>query len=179
MRACLVDLNNHWSSVLLQPVQIRIGINSACCLVGNIGSQTRMNYTSLGDGVNVASRCESLNRSYNTDIIITLSTYEQVKDKFLCKWLAHISLKGKTIPIHVYEVVCDNSVASSQQIELCMLHSELKCAVASLDIARVVNLCSRIQLMDPNSVTAKELLRKVHTTRTLDDHSFTILAEEK
>ena len=82
----------------------RIGIHYGKTIVGNIGSSKRMNYTIIGDSVNVAARLENINKVYQTKIIVSSQVYEEIKDHFTCKYLDRIELKGKTIATKIYEV---------------------------------------------------------------------------
>lgn len=82
----------------------RIGIHYGKTIVGNIGSSKRMNYTIIGDSVNVAARLENINKVYQTKIIVSSTVYEAIKDDFECKYLDSIELKGKTIATKIYEV---------------------------------------------------------------------------
>ena len=79
----------------LPPVIFASGANTGTCIVGNMGSNMRMNYSVLGDSVNLAARLESETRKQNTPIIISEYTYEKVKDRILCADLGVISVKGK------------------------------------------------------------------------------------
>lgn len=88
-------------------IRIGIGLNSGICTVGNMGSQGRMNYTCMGDNVNLASRLEAINKQYRTELIISEYTYEKIKDdtRFICRELDDIRVKGKRKPVRIYELV--------------------------------------------------------------------------
>jgi class 3 adenylate cyclase len=84
---------------------IGIGVNTGPMIIGNMGSMERVNYTVVGDDVNLGSRLESLNKFYGTKIIIADSVYEKVKDLILCRELDTIQVKGKSQAITIYEAM--------------------------------------------------------------------------
>ena len=105
MQLKLKVLSLSWVEQGYPLLKTRIGMNSGLAVVGNMGSRQRMNYTMMGDTVNLASRLEGANKFYGTYTMISESTYEQVKDAFVCRKLDLIRVKGKTHPIAVYELV--------------------------------------------------------------------------
>lgn len=90
----------------------RFGINTGEAIVGNMGTDTRMSFTAIGDSVNLASRVELLNKNYATEILVCESTYHLVADKFLFRKIDQTVVKGKSAPLKVYQLVEHKSQAS-------------------------------------------------------------------
>ena len=104
MRQKMKTLQGIWrDSGISKPLQCRIGINTGFCTVGNFGSESRMDYTIIGSGVNLASRLESA--ATPNEILISHETYALVKDEILCEGAGFIELKGISHPVETYQVV--------------------------------------------------------------------------
>ena len=86
-------------------VRVRIGVNTGTVLVGNVGSNDRLNYTAIGDPVNVASRLESLNKIYGTEIIIGEHTYEAARELIVARPLDRVAVYGKELGLEMYELL--------------------------------------------------------------------------
>lgn len=99
----LAELNAHWPAE--KKLAIGIGLNTGVMTVGNMGSTGRMNYTLMGDNVNLGARLEGTNKVYGTMIIVSEYTYALVKDEFVFRELDIIRVKGKNKPVVIYELV--------------------------------------------------------------------------
>ena len=105
MREALKKFNKGRGSAKKPVINIGCGINTGPVLAGQIGSHDRMEYTVIGDTVNLASRIESLNKPFCTDILISSDSYNLVKDIYLCEPMEKISVKGKKDPQQIYAVI--------------------------------------------------------------------------
>ncbi|CAL7963801.1 adenylate cyclase [Gammaproteobacteria bacterium] len=98
-------LNSSWRLKGKPELMTRIGINTGEVIVGNVGSEDRLNYTVVGDPVNLASRLEPLNKTYGTYTLVSEFTYNIVKDSFKFRLLDKVRVKGKIKGIYIYELL--------------------------------------------------------------------------
>jgi adenylate cyclase len=88
-----------------KPIHIGIGLNTDAVVSGNIGSPKRMDYTVVGDGVNLASRLESACKEYSAQILCSENTYKKLKGSYRAREVDRVVVKGKTEPVGVYEIL--------------------------------------------------------------------------
>ena len=93
-------------------------------VTGNMGSKMRMNYTMMGDPVNVAARLESSAKQYGVYIQVAENTYEKVKDDFEWRTLDYVRVKGKTVPVHVYELLSEKGALNGNMTEMLKIYHE-------------------------------------------------------
>ena len=112
MQAALLTLAGKWQTERGIVFKMGIGINTGVAIVGNIGSRQRMEYTAIGDTVNLAARLEAATKELGTRILVSEYTYRAAAEKFLFQSLGVIHVKGRSEPVMVYEVE-DNVSAKS------------------------------------------------------------------
>ena len=108
-------LNAQWAGEGRRQMRVRFGLHYDEVVVGNVGSPDRLSYTVMGDGVNVASRIEGLNKQFGTSICISETVHCHVADRVVARSLGHISVRGRETKIEVYELV---GIASANDPEL-------------------------------------------------------------
>ncbi|GAB4497051.1 MAG: adenylate/guanylate cyclase domain-containing protein [Anaerolineales bacterium] len=118
MRKALVELRDKWAKEG-RPSQIEmgVGVNSGEVFVGLLGSEQRINYTVIGDNANLAARLQDLTKAYAWPILISESTYQQVKDEFDCELADAVTVKGKTKAVNVYKVIGRKGAPDGEKLQ--------------------------------------------------------------
>ncbi|MGB7518296.1 MAG: adenylate/guanylate cyclase domain-containing protein [Spirulinaceae cyanobacterium] len=138
------------------PIRIGIGINSGSVISGNIGSSKRMEFTAIGDGVNLSSRLESASKQYGCDIIISENTYEPCRDQVIVRELDRIKVKGKNLPVSVYELLGKKGdTLSPQQEQIVEFYHEGRKLYLSRDFVGAVGKFAQVMGIDKDNKAAK------------------------
>ena len=129
MQDALEDLRQKWRREndwpdIVYSMQHRIGLNCGKMVTGNMGSEMRMNYTMMGDTVNLAARLESSAKQYGVYNFVGENIYEETKDEFIFRFLDFVQVKGKNIPVKVYELVSAKDNADNHTVNLIKVFEE-------------------------------------------------------
>lgn len=99
-------------------IEIGLGINSGPVVFGSVGAKRRMDFTSIGDTVNLAARLEGANKTYGTKSLITETVYQKVAGEYLCREIDLLTVKGKTQPVRIYELIQEKAVAGPKLVSM-------------------------------------------------------------
>lgn len=100
----LAELNRHWEATGFPALDIGIGLNTAEVIFGNVGTGKKLDFTAIGDGVNLAARLESENKAYKTHIIISEATLAELGGAAQVNPLGSVVVKGKTVGVQIFEL---------------------------------------------------------------------------
>ena len=98
-------VSDRWEARFGVTIRNGVGINTGEAVVGTLGSRQRLEYTAIGDTINLGSRLESITKDYKSNIVISEFTYEHVKGHFVTKELGDVTVKGKSRPVKIYAVL--------------------------------------------------------------------------
>ena len=114
------ELESQWKERGINSVSYHIGLATGNALVGNVGSEQRMDFTAIGDNVTLASKLEALNRRFGTQVLLTDEMHELVKDKFVLRAVGRVLFSGDAQPTNLYELLgrAEKGKALKEQAEL-------------------------------------------------------------
>ncbi|MFM7096546.1 MAG: adenylate/guanylate cyclase domain-containing protein [Gemmataceae bacterium] len=148
----LEELQKSWANQGRPIFKARIGINTGNAIVGNIGTEDHLNYTVIGDNINLASRLEGLNKNYGTRILFTEATLSEVKDRVVYRPVDLVAVKGKNTRVMVHELIGLKGEVNPEAEQQC------------LDFAN-----AHKKYMDKNWTGALELFLKINMKSPDDD----------
>ncbi|HEY4272699.1 MAG TPA: CHASE2 domain-containing protein [Candidatus Udaeobacter sp.] len=161
MRRELSQLNQNWRDQGRMGLGMGIGVNHGEVIVGNIGSQERMDPTVIGDAVNLASRLEALTRTYGVDILVGESVAALVRDEVYLRSVARVQVKGKTKPVDVFTFVgARGEDINSEFLKWLETYEEALDKFRARDFTDAKILFSRFLEFYPDDVLAKMYLQR-------------------
>jgi adenylate cyclase len=151
----------------LSPFQTRFGLHCSTALVGHFGARDRMNYTAIGDAVNLASRLETLNKQYGTSIIASESIFERARQDFDFRLLDIVAVRGKSKAIKVYELL-GASETVADKTELVKTYETGFTAYLARDFAGAMKILSRNETDAPSIVLRQRCENFLHAPPPAD-----------
>ncbi|MEB3291073.1 MAG: GAF domain-containing protein [Leptolyngbya sp.] len=161
MRRRLIQFNRERRQLHQPEIRIGIGISSGEVVSGNIGSQRKMEYTVIGDGVNLSSRLEGVTKEYGCDIVISEYTHSLCQDHIWVRELDRIRVKGKRQPVKLYELIGDRQQALEPGTEdFLSLYAQARDAYISMDFPLAITLFSQAQALRPGDKAVAVHIRR-------------------
>ncbi len=125
MHLAIDGLSRDWYARGILPPEIKfqigIGLNTGEAFVGLLGSEQRINYTTIGDNVNLSARLQDLTKVYKWPILISDATYQQIKDEFDTEFVDSVIVKGKTEPVKVYKLLGRKGALENERVRALVL----------------------------------------------------------
>jgi class 3 adenylate cyclase/CHASE2 domain-containing sensor protein len=155
MQSALGDLRNKWKAegdkwpLIVHDMRMRIGLNSGAITTGNMGSAVRMNYTMMGDAVNLAARLESAAKFYGVYTMISRMTYDLVKDHFEVRLVDKLTVVGKSEPVIVYELMAHKGKLPDERRTMVEMYNEGVRRYFERDFLGAIELLTKTEALEP------------------------------
>jgi adenylate cyclase len=133
----------------------RIGVHTSHVAVGNFGAPDRFAYTALGDGVNLASRMEGVNKEYGTQILITDSTFSRLRGRIACRHVDRIAVKGRRAATEIYEVLGEPDTVDPALVEAARVYESALEAFFARDFTAAAQGFAKAATMRPGDHAAE------------------------
>lgn len=143
------------------PVYTRIGINTGPMVVGNMGTDNKMNYTIMGNDVNLAARLEGVNKQYGTWILVSEMTWNATNGMFLGRKLDRVRVVGIETPVQLYNIMGVRAEASGRQVALADKFNEAIDAYREKRFGDALHLFSKCAELDPDDDATRIFLDKI------------------
>ncbi|MBD1917034.1 MULTISPECIES: adenylate/guanylate cyclase domain-containing protein [Cyanophyceae] len=151
MRRRLAKFNGERGALGQPKIRIGIGVSSGEVVSGNIGSQRKMEYTVIGDGVNLSSRLEGVTKEYGCDIVISEYTYALCADKIWARELDRTQVKGKQRAVGIYELIDQRDAPLTPGTEAFLdLYAQARSAYTAMQFEQALRLFEQAQQMRPD-----------------------------
>jgi len=151
MRWRLAEFNQSRIRTKQPLIRIGIGLSSGEVVSGNIGSQKRMDYTVIGDAVNLSARLESVTKEYGCDIILSEFTYNLCSDRIWVRELDKIRVKGKTQAVSIYELIGTTDMPLNDITKRSLeLYEAGRCAYLNRDFQKAIAYFTQIHQLKPS-----------------------------
>lgn len=161
MQVKIAEMVERWRQEGQPLIHARMGINTGDMVVGNVGGVQRFDYTVMGDNVNLASRLEGANKEYGSSIMIADSTYEQVKDRFHTRELDFLTVKGKSVPIKVYEVFdFVENVLPEKKVKCIEAYNKGLHEYKSMNFEKAISFFEEALTHDPDDYTSSMYIKR-------------------
>jgi adenylate cyclase len=159
-------LNARWESEGMRPFNVRVGVHCDAVVVGNVGSQERMSYTVLGDGVNIASRLEAINKEYGTRVCVSHSVYREAGERLCVRPIDDVAVKGRRAKFPIYELMgvygADPAFEpTAADVELSKVSRAAYEAMTSGDGVRARQLYREVAQAFPQDTVAPEIIKRL------------------
>lgn len=156
MRRRLKQFNDKRLAAGKKPIRTGIGIHSDVVISGNIGSSKRMELTAIGDGVNLASRLEGTTKYYGCNVIVSEKTYRSYASQVYVRELDYITVKGKSEPVKIYELLgLQSEPLPAQQAQINELYARARALYQGREFSKAIEEFRQLLAIEPHDVPSQ------------------------